>query len=124
MGLFKSDKPPQLGEKEISMAPPDNPTQQGEKEISDTPDDHEYPSGLRLVLLITSIFIAMFLVALVRPKLHTPQCKPLTSLFAGQTYHLNCHTDDHQRIPRVERGRLVWYSLLAGLWENIYLLQR
>jgi hypothetical protein len=49
------------------------------------PTDFVYPSGLRLVLLMTSIFVGMFLIVLVRSNQQTPPralictCK-LTSL--------------------------------------------
>lgn len=77
MGLFKSDKPPQLGEKYVSMGAPNTPSHQG-GEVSmappepDIPDDHEYPTGVRLAAIIASIFIAMFLVALVHSKSQNP----------------------------------------------------
>lgn len=36
------------------------------------PDDFVYPTGLRFALLMTSVFVGMFLVALVRSKEQTP----------------------------------------------------
>lgn len=88
-GLFTTDKSQQLGQIEASMASPDKPSHQGEKQASvATPepsslDGHEYPTGLRLAAIIASIFIAMFLVALVRPKLRNTLFKLLTSMFTG-----------------------------------------
>lgn len=73
MGIFKTEKPQQLGDSEVSMAPRDRPSHQGENEVSvvpselNVPDSHQYPTGLRLAAIIASIFIAMFLVALVCP---------------------------------------------------------
>lgn len=72
MGLFKktATKP---REKEVSTVPTANTLQHEEKGRPEPRDDHEYPSGLKFVLLMTSIFIAMFLVALVCSPSHTPQ---------------------------------------------------
>ncbi|KAH7324114.1 major facilitator superfamily-domain-containing protein [Rhexocercosporidium sp. MPI-PUGE-AT-0058] len=42
----------------------ENTPQQEKKVISDAPDGHEYPSGIKLFLIMASIFVAMFLVAL------------------------------------------------------------
>ena len=44
------------------------------------PTNYEYPKGLKLVLLMTSIYICMFLVALVRSKQHALCMCRLTSL--------------------------------------------
>lgn len=44
------------------MTPPEKKTEPSDK------SDFVYPSGLRLALLMTSIFISMFLVALVRTQ--------------------------------------------------------
>jgi hypothetical protein len=45
-------------------APP-TPTSDNKNEPTDS-EDHIYPSGFRLALILTSIYIGMFLVALVR----------------------------------------------------------
>lgn len=63
MGIFENNRGTQLeGENSIPMQ--GNPPQQEEKIISDAPDGHEYPSGIKLFLIMASIFVAMFLVAL------------------------------------------------------------
>lgn len=67
MGTFSNDNPQEQEKGEISMTPPE------------APDDHEYPTGLRLVLLMISLYIAMFLVALVQSNAHTSSpCNLLT----------------------------------------------
>lgn len=61
MELTDNDKAGQQEKREASVALPD------------TPDDYEYPSGLRFALLMISLYISMFLVALVGSKLYTPK---------------------------------------------------
>jgi hypothetical protein len=54
MSTSSTNHPQEQEKGEISMTPPE------------APDDHEYPTGLRFALLMISLYIAMFLVALVR----------------------------------------------------------
>ena len=42
------------------------------KSLKHDPTDLIYPSGIKLFLLMTSIFVGMFLVSLVRSKQQTP----------------------------------------------------
>jgi hypothetical protein len=73
MRTFSNDNPQEQEKREISMTPPE------------APDDHEYPMGLRLALLMTSLYIGMFLVVLVQFECsHTcPRCNLLTRRAAG-----------------------------------------
>ncbi|KAA8645841.1 uncharacterized protein ATNIH1004_007262 [Aspergillus tanneri] len=52
MGTSSNDAAQEQEKWETLMTPPG------------APDDHKYPSGLRLVLLMISLYVAMFLVAL------------------------------------------------------------
>jgi hypothetical protein len=78
------------------------------KDVQDmqTANDFDYPSGLKLALLMVSIFVGMFLVALVGCRTqHLRACstvRVLTSLTAGQAHHLNRNTPDYERIPLSE----------------------
>ncbi|THC90526.1 hypothetical protein EYZ11_010010 [Aspergillus tanneri] len=54
MGTSSNDAAQEQEKWETLMTPPG------------APDDHKYPSGLRLVLLMISLYVAMFLVALVQ----------------------------------------------------------
>lgn len=60
MSLPTTNQPPHEPEKSVLMAAIE----------PDIPDNHEYPTGTRLAAIISSIFIAMFLVALVRVSPH------------------------------------------------------
>ena len=64
--LFKNkEKVPQ--ENDVSPpAPMDAEPKAKDQDLRLVHSDHVYPSGLKLALLMTSIFVGMFLVALVR----------------------------------------------------------
>lgn len=67
MGTSGNDKLQEQEKGEVSMA------------SLEPPDGHEYPTGLGFVLLMISLYIAMFLVALVQSKAHTSSpCNLLT----------------------------------------------
>lgn len=50
----------------FSSAPITRDLKANEQHLKPVQSDHVYPSGLKLALLMTSIFVGMFLVALVR----------------------------------------------------------
>ena len=94
-------------------------------------DDAEYPSGLKLWLILCSIYLAAFLVALVRTQ---TELRPPTELltlttFAGPNHHRNGHPQNHRRIPLPRRHWLVRQCLPhhrlrlhASLRQALYLL--
>jgi hypothetical protein len=57
----------------------------------------EYPEGLKLGLILLSIFVSMFLVALVRlpPPATLQRLRANLSLSPGPTHHCDRHPPDH-----------------------------
>ncbi len=102
-------------------------------------EDIVYPSGLRLALLLSSVFMSMFLVSLVgsqtwlpslcaaltlphslclragglRVRLRATRVSLLTRRDLGSSHHLNRHSTDHRRLSLRDGHRLVWQCLPA-----------
>ena len=71
-------------------------------------EDIVYPTGLKLALLLSSVFMSMFLVSLVgsltwpaprlRVRLRATRVSLLTRRDVGSSHHLNRHSPDHRRL--------------------------
>lgn len=100
--------PPLNGSITLAPYPDSNPTTGAEVEAEKNPvglvrtrtEDIVYPSGLKLMLLMVSVFVSMFLVALVR-RLTSP-CSTLIAMGAdrpnstGPAHHLDGDPSDHR----------------------------